>query len=73
MEVRCFRDARSGVWSLLRGDPAEQLEELRGQAKPADATLAKIWTLLRIGYNFEELLQALSLVRDLSWSSVCLR
>lgn len=57
-------------WSLACGDPAANLEALKEQPQPQEATAAKIWTLLRLGYNRQQLLAGLQLLLDAPWGTV---
>ena len=57
-------------WSLACGDPAANLEALSEQPQLQEATAAKIWTLLRLGYNRQQLLAGLRLLLDAPWGTV---
>ena len=67
---RFFKEARQGVWGLLQGVLDVELTRLQEDpAVPLDDTLRKIKTLLNSGYPRGEIVSALELLRDVSWST----
>lgn len=70
ISTKLFREAREGVWGLLQGSVQQGLERLALQEDEPrhDLTLRKIWRLARLGYNTSQMVEALELLRDVSWS-----
>jgi hypothetical protein len=57
-------------WSLVRGDVEANLRELAAQPEPpGEAVSDKIWELARMGYPTAELIEAMTLWRNVSWST----
>lgn len=64
MEMRAFSEAGKLPWTLGVGDIEQNLAQLKQQPEPSDATSWKIWHLLHIGYNVEQLKQGARLLMD---------
>ena len=56
-------------WSLLQGDINDNLDRFKAAEKPQEPVASKIWDLLQIGYNRQELLLGLDLLSDCGWST----
>lgn len=66
-----FREAERLPWSLVGGDVAGKVKALAAAEKPLDDTARKIWELARLGYPMTELVDAINLMGQASWSTVC--
>ena len=66
---RAFRSAKSLPWTLTRGCIAENLRALAAGDMPDETISAKIWQLMRLGYNVKELTEALGLLAEARWST----
>lgn len=67
---KVFCEARRGAWGLVQGCVDANLAALHQQdGSPDDDTLWKIKELMGLGFNVEQLKEALALVRDISWST----
>ena len=67
---RIFSVVHQYPWKLAIGDIRAYLEELKGQTDALpESTTSKIWSLLQMGYNREQLCSAVALIKDISWSS----
>jgi hypothetical protein len=67
---RYFAAAGELPWSLASGDPAANLEKLKSSPQPQEATAAKVWTLLQMGFNRQQLVVGLQLLQDCPWGTV---
>ena len=66
-----LREARGGVWALLRGDRQRNLEALANSAAPTEnENLFKIYELMRIGFNTKTILQGLDALDQISWTAL---
>ena len=64
---RIFSVAHQYPWKLAIGDIRAYLEELKGQTDALpESTTSKIWSLLQMGYNREQLCSAVALIKDIS-------
>jgi len=70
LHSRYLLAAQQLPWSLASGDPAANLEKLKNMPQPTEPTAAKIWTLLQLGYNRQQLLTGLQLLLDCPWGTV---
>jgi hypothetical protein len=61
--------SRSLAWGLLQGDMTQKLEELKNSPEAQEPTLQKIWKLLHMGFNRNQLALGLELLGDCSWST----
>ena len=70
---RHLREAHKRPWCLLQGDINANLDTLRVEmAEPTgDEITRKLWLSLQRGYPRGQLLQALELLRNVSWTSLC--
>ena len=57
-------------WSLAIGDIEENLEGLLQEADVHDLTAHKILQLLRLGWNRQQIKDAIMLFRDVHWSTL---
>jgi hypothetical protein len=64
-----LREARGHPWSLAVGDVAANLRSLSSGVRPREETAAKIFDMLQIGITIEELVDGVSLMLDVPWSS----
>lgn len=70
LNTRVFEAAKQPPWSLCHGDRRANLLRLRDLPDmPGEATTAKLWKLLRLGYNMDVLLDGLELMACCSWST----
>ena len=54
-------------WSLAAGDIQQNLDQLAAGERPAEPTSAKVWHLLKMGYNRAALVAGVELFRQISW------
>eukprot|EP00974_Lingulodinium_polyedra_P055067 5296152-Lingulodinium_polyedra.AAC.1 len=69
MEKRSFSQAAKLPWALGMGDIEENLQELKNGPEPQDVTSSKIWHLLQVGYNMQQLKQGVELLMDCPWGT----
>ena len=62
--VRALAEARKLSWCLGAGDKDKNLDNLAAGPMPAEPVSAKIWHLVRLGFNRTQLKQALDLLMD---------
>ena len=67
--IKVVRVARQYPWSLTQGDIHADLDALACLDEPEEATMRKIWQLLRLGYNRGRIVEGLQLLADCSWST----
>lgn len=67
--TKSLSEAKKLPWSLGCGDVDLNLDELIAGAEPAEPTAAKIYRLLRLGFNRLQIKQALSLLMDAPWGT----
>lgn len=68
---KIFSVADELPWSLVAGDVSENLQRLADKGYDGDdPTVMKIVELLRLGYNRERLVEGVSLLRDVPWSTM---
>jgi hypothetical protein len=65
-----LRDVKKMPWALLHGDRSANLDSLRDGAEPEEPTTWKIWTLDRLGFPRDTLLDGLELMSQISWSQI---
>ena len=65
------RVAEGVPWSLCQGDVHENINNLVAGPKPQGGTTKKIWTLAKMGWNRELLKSGIALLRQASWSTIC--
>ena len=66
---RVLKPAKQLPWSLVQGDIMANLATLVEMEEPDEPVSRKIWKLLRMGFNREEIHQGLSLLAGCPWSS----
>lgn len=64
-----MRPARQPPYDLLQGDLRQNLARLRQADEPSCETTWKIWTLLRMGFCDQDILDGLRAWRRASWST----
>eukprot|EP00974_Lingulodinium_polyedra_P080966 7843964-Lingulodinium_polyedra.AAC.1 len=67
--MRTLADARRLPWSLGAGDREANLVVLQAGPKPEEPVAAKIWHLLRLGYNRLQLNLGIDLLMDCPWGT----
>ena len=67
--VRTLAEARMLPWCLGVGDKDKNLDDLAVGPMPAEPVSAKIWHLVRLGFNRTQLKQALDLLMDCPWGT----
>lgn len=68
LDWRVFREAKSLPWTLVRGDVRNNITELQASPEPpANQTARKIFLLSKFG-NLDELVDAVELLGETSWS-----
>ena len=70
LHSRYIRAAQQLPWSLACGDPAANLDKLKDMPQPKEPTASKIWTLLQLGFNRQQLLVGFQLLLDAPWGTV---
>ena len=71
VDWRVIRVAEGVPWSLCRGDVHENINRLVAGPKPQGGTTKKMWTLAKMGWNRELLKSGIGLLRQASWSTIC--
>ena len=69
LHTRVFSEAEKHPWSLASGDIATNLEELANGPEPVERTARKIWRLLQLNFNRDDIQQGLQLLLDCSWGT----
>lgn len=70
VDRRLFSKLRARPWDLLSGDIRSNLATLEQEAeRPSDPTAAKLWTLMRLGANRQEMYDALSMMAESRFST----
>ena len=71
MNTQIWSAVSAGPWALAQGNIAENLEALKLKAAPpcSDSTSRNIWQLLREGCGIQYLVEGVSLLLDIGWSS----
>ena len=55
MDFRAFSEVERLPWTLCRGDISESLETLRDGERTEEEVSGKVWDLMRVGYNMNQL------------------
>eukprot|EP00974_Lingulodinium_polyedra_P130387 11213633-Lingulodinium_polyedra.AAC.1 len=71
MQDGVFHKVKEYPWCLAKGDVEANLAELRGKADVGEATTWKIQQLSRMPGHRAQLVKALLLLRDVSWTTNC--
>ena len=69
MQHRFFAAALEYPWRLATGDQDANLASLRSGPKPAEECAGKVWELMHLGYNKNQIKQGLDLVLDAPWGT----
>jgi len=69
MHERFLSVARKLPWSLALGDIMENLIALSNGEEPEEATAAKIWHLMKLGWNRTVLRDAVALLLEIQWAT----
>ena len=70
LELKLFSTMSDLPWCLCRGDKEQNLRELMTlDQPPLEDISAKIWALLKVGKDVQELIDALCLFETASWTS----
>ena len=69
MEMRIFSVAESLPYSLAEGNTDDNLMAFRANDEPTDPVASKIWRLLHMDFNTHAIRSALTLTREMPWSS----
>lgn len=69
MQHRFFAAASEYPWRLATGDQDANLASLMSGPKPAEECAGKIWELLHLGFNKNQIKQGLELVLDAPWGT----
>jgi hypothetical protein len=67
--MRTLAEARKFPWCLGVGDKDKNLDDLAAGPMPAEPVSAKIWHLVRLGFNRTQLKQGLDLIVDCPWGT----
>ena len=67
---RVFAPSDGPPWRLCRDDVWENLEELASGQQPEEPVSAQLWRLMHLKFSKTQLLAALELMSDISWSSM---
>jgi hypothetical protein len=66
-----LRQARKGVWQLLRGDRRQNILDLaKTTSPPDDEVMFKIWELMRLGFGINLCLEGLAALSKVSWTTL---
>ena len=69
MDFRAFSEVERLPWTLCRGDISENLETLRDGERPEEEVSGKVWDLMRVGYNKNQLTRMIQLLGDVPFST----
>eukprot|EP00974_Lingulodinium_polyedra_P071696 6936432-Lingulodinium_polyedra.AAC.1 len=70
IDHKTLKVAKAAPWNLVQGDKAANLEGLQAaEEAPREPTSFRIWQLLQLGYNKQQLLEGLELLADCGWST----
>lgn len=70
MDWRIFTEVRANPWALAKGDVAENIRALTEEdAKNDPECTGKIFTLYRLGYNMESLVNGVIMLADVLWET----
>lgn len=67
---RSLKEVNKLPWTLGRGDIRENLMSLRAAPEPSEPVSAKIWALLKKGFNMNNLEAAVRLLMDVPWTTM---
>lgn len=68
-DKRILREAKSFPWSPARGNVDENLRRLGAMPDQTESTTKKIQTLVRFGFNMQQLVDGVGRLRQVSWST----
>ena len=71
VSMRVFDGARQLPWSLARGNVDDNPSELQGGECPEEAVSAKVWHLLHMGWNVEDIKAGLRTLLECGWATDC--
>ena len=69
LHTRVFSEAEKHSWSLASGDIATNLEELANGPGPVERTARKIWRLLQLKFDRDDIQQGFQLLLNCSWGT----
>jgi hypothetical protein len=67
--MRVFDEARQLPWSLARGNLDDNLAKLKMGGCPEEAVSAKVWHLLHMGWNVEDIKAGLRTLLECGWGT----
>eukprot|EP00974_Lingulodinium_polyedra_P002862 268048-Lingulodinium_polyedra.AAC.1 len=69
MQEQLFQHVQKMPWALGKGDIAANLQTLAEAPEPVERTTSKIWHLLKMGFNREQLVQGVRLMMESAWAT----